>query len=211
MILEDRRIPSEVFLQIQNDAVQDVKQAQESIKNARFLLNAHGLGFGFRLSFLLEKLGSLGLELKSEDPKLNLDNKFMLNSLRFAEFHVIRDIKHRARIPIKDSHVLVGVADEGPAYKKSGMKKVYCLPQGSIYACVQDRGEAEPRWLEGPCLISRNPVVHPGDGAHVFLTFGTPCNDKTLVQEVNAIGKPPIGKTCLFGHLKNVVVFSSLG
>lgn len=36
-------------------------------------------------------------------------------------------------------------------------------------------------------------------------------NDAILVQEVNAIGKPPDGKLSLFGHLKNVVVFSSLG
>lgn len=171
MILEDRRIPSDVFLQIQNDAVIDVQKAQESIKDARLLLNAHGLGFGFRLGFVLEKLGSLGLELKNQDEKLNLDNKFLLNSLRFAEFHVIRDIKHRARIPLKDSLVLVGVADEGPAYKKdpdNKIKKIYCLPAGSIFACVQDRWDKEPRWLEGPCLISRNPVVHPGDGAWIL-------------------------------------------
>ena len=30
--------------------------------------------------------------------------------------------------------------------------------------CIQERDDPEPRYLEGPCLISRNPVVHPGDG-----------------------------------------------
>ena len=36
----------------------------------------------------------------------------------------MRDIKHRARIPVKDSHVLVGVADEGPEYRRRGIKKI---------------------------------------------------------------------------------------
>jgi RNA-dependent RNA polymerase len=165
MVLDDRRIPSDVFLKMQADAIDEVKASQQSIDAAGRFLTKHGLGWSYRLSYILEKLTSLGLEFEHENPDKRLDNKFLLDSLRFAEFHVIRDIKHRARIPIKDSYVLAGVADEGPAYKGRGLeKKVYCLPAGSIYVCIQDRQDAEPRWLEGPCLICRNPVVHPGDG-----------------------------------------------
>jgi RNA-dependent RNA polymerase len=173
MILEDRRIPADVFLKIQADAIDEVKLSQRSIAAAGNFLIKHSLGKGYRLSHILEKLGSLGLELEHENPGKKLDNKFLLNSLRFAEFHVTRDIKHRARIPVKESHVLVGIADEGPAYKsrKDIKRNIYCLPQGSIYACVQDRQDLEPRWLEGPCLISRNPVVHPGDSTLFYFHF----------------------------------------
>jgi RNA-dependent RNA polymerase len=46
---------------------------------------------------------------------------------------VLRDIKHSARIPIPESYLLVGVADEGPAYKKAGLTNVYILPEGNIF------------------------------------------------------------------------------
>lgn len=67
-----------------------------------------------------------------------LNNSFLSSTLKFAEFHVLREIKHRARIPVKDSYVLVGVADEGPEYRGRGIKrineqKVYCLIEGNIY------------------------------------------------------------------------------
>jgi RNA-dependent RNA polymerase len=68
------------------------------------------------------------------------------------------------------------------------------LPQLSIYACIQKVGESEPTWLEGGCLIGRNPVVHPGD-----------------VQRVHAIGKPPADKFCAFRNIVNAVVLPSQG
>jgi hypothetical protein len=30
--------------------------------------------------------------------------------------------------------------------------------------CVQETIDKEPVYLEGPCVICRNPVLHPGDG-----------------------------------------------
>jgi len=59
---------------------------------------------------------------------------------------------------------------------------------------VQYPGEEEPRYLQGMCLISRSPVIHPGD-----------------VQRVYAIGPPPEDLLSLFGHLRNVVVFPTTG
>lgn len=78
--------------------------------------------------------------------------------------------------------MLVGVADEGPRYEAEGLRNVYKLPAGQIYgtvvhepsvidcthgrneACIQNPYDSQPTWLEGLCLIARNPVVHPGDG-----------------------------------------------
>ena len=67
-----------------------------------------------------------------------LNNNFILSTLKFAEFHVLRDIKHRARITVKDSYVLVGVADEGPEYRGREIKrldgvKVYCLSPEHVF------------------------------------------------------------------------------
>lgn len=35
--------------------------------------------------------------------------------------------------------------------------------------------------------------------------------DESIVQRVYAIGPPPKDRVCLFGHLKNVVVFPTTG
>ena len=153
VVLEDRKVHPDVFLKIQDDALADVEGAQESLATACRFLVANGLGWGFSLRYILEQLGKLGLDLKKrpeiaridDDPdddsdpqRMVLNNKFLLNTLKFAEFHVLRDIKHRARIPVRDSHVLVGVADEGPEYRGRGIKKineqrVYCLTGNDIF------------------------------------------------------------------------------
>jgi RNA-dependent RNA polymerase len=147
----------DVFLKIQADALADVTGAQESIATACRFLHANGLGWGFSLRFVLEQLGNLGLDFKKrparidDDPadscdpeRMVLNNNFILSTLKFAEFHVLRDIKHRARIPVKDSHVLVGVADEGPEYRERGITKidgikVYCLSPENVFGTSPER------------------------------------------------------------------------
>ena len=157
VILEDRKVAAEVFLKIQEDALDAIAGAQESIAAACQFLHASNLGWGFSFRFVLEQLGKLGLDLKKRaeiaridddpddvsDPERSvLKNDFLLSTLKFAEFHVLRDIKHRARIPIKDSHVLVGVADEGPEYRGRGIrkidgKKLYLLTANDVFGAYQ--------------------------------------------------------------------------
>ena len=157
VVLEDRKVHADVFLKIQADALAEIDGAQESLATACRFLVANGLGRGFSLRYILEQLGKLGLDLKKrpeiaridddpEDPddpeRMVLNNKFLLSTLKFAEFQVLRDIKHRARIPVRDSHVLVGVADEGPEYRSRGIKKIneeriYCLAGNDIFGASQ--------------------------------------------------------------------------
>ncbi|KAG6331650.1 hypothetical protein ID866_7441 [Astraeus odoratus] len=156
MVLEDRGAPKEAFLELQEEEVSKTRRAHDSVE-----LFA-------------------GLELKPNLLQRPLDTPFLAQLRSCAINHVLRDIKYRARIPIPDSYMLVGVADEGPAYEKEGHKN--------------NPGDKEPNWIKGMCLVSRSPVIHPGD-----------------IQRVYAIGKPPEDQICLFGHLRNVVVFSSIG
>ena len=154
-----------MFLKIQDDALAEVTGAQESIVAACRFLHANGLGWGFRLRYILEKLGELGLDLKRParidddladpyDPERRvLNNNFMLSTLKFAEFHVLRDIKYRARIRVEDSHVLVGVADEGPEYRKRDITKiddvkVYCLTPDNVFGASPRRILKRTSWLE---------------------------------------------------------------
>ena len=70
---------------------------------------------------------------RNERARHTLDNEFIRRLLKFAQTHILREIKHEARIPIKEAHQLVGVVDEGPAYEAAGVENVYCLPEGRIY------------------------------------------------------------------------------
>ncbi|KAG8900740.1 hypothetical protein FRC00_011552 [Tulasnella sp. 408] len=111
-----------------------------------------------------------------------VNDGFLNRSILFARNHVLREMKHKARIPVKGSYTLVGVADF------TGY-----LPPNTIFACVQLRDE-KPFCIKGRVLITRSPQVHPGD-----------------VQFVEAIGKPPTGSVFEHERYYNCVVFSIQG
>ncbi|KAJ7286202.1 RNA dependent RNA polymerase-domain-containing protein [Mycena rebaudengoi] len=194
MALEDRAVRPTAFRKLQDIEVAETRTIDDSIAQFRAVLRNHSLGHGYRLAFLLQQLEKLGLDLKPKHRTPGVDNEFIRQLRQVAMNSILRDIKHSARIRIPESYLLVGVADEGPAYQRAGRENVYVLPAGQIYACIQHRDDPEPTWLDGSCTISRSPVVHLGD-----------------IQRVTAIGKPPEGMLCLFAGLKNVVVLPSAG
>jgi RNA-dependent RNA polymerase len=62
-----------------------------------------------------------------------MDNPFFSQLRQVAKNDVLRDIKHSARIPVPDSYLLVGVADEGPAYEAAGDTNIFKLQESQIY------------------------------------------------------------------------------
>ncbi|KAG6376279.1 RNA dependent RNA polymerase-domain-containing protein [Boletus reticuloceps] len=194
MVLEDRGAPKTVFMKLQEGTVANARMAHDTAALYAKLLESHQLCYNYRLAEILRRLNTLGLELKPNPLQQSLDTPFFARLRSCAINHVLRGVKHEARIPIPNSYMLVGVADEGPAYARKGLKNLYCLPQGKIFACVQCPEDEKPRYIQGMCLISRSPVIHPGD-----------------VQRVYAIGPPPEDLLCLFGQLRNVVVFPTTG
>ncbi|CAK5265089.1 unnamed protein product [Mycena citricolor] len=192
MALEDKGVRKSAFTGLQDDAVKEARTIHDSIGQWRTFMQSHSSGGAFRLAFLLQQLEDRDLSLGSSGRRPGIDNEFFKQLRQVAMNNALRDIKHSARIPIPESYLLVGVADEGPAYSMAGMENVYELPPGKIYACVQASLDEEPVWIKGSCTISRSPVAHLGD-----------------IQRVTAIGKPPEGMICAFSGLKNVVVMSS--
>jgi RNA-dependent RNA polymerase len=69
-----------------------------------------------------------------------------------------------------------------------------------------------PTYLKGVCIISRSPVIHPGDGTYKGVSFSDIGNlIGSSVQRVYAIGEPPKDQLCFFRDLKNVVVLPAVG
>lgn len=175
MLLEGLGVPYEVFQKFQDDAVQKTKDATRSLSAAGHLLQTHGLGISFKLPSVMHSLAKLDLDSLAQEPLFN-------GLLRLAVYHILRDLKYRARIPIPNAWTLVGVADTHRF-----------LEEGEIFVCIK-HPEKGTFYLEGPVLISRSPTIHPGD-----------------VQLAKAIGGPTQGSPFARESLPNTVVFSVKG
>lgn len=175
MLLEGLGVPYEVFHDFQEQAVSATKGATATLGGAARLLETHGLGASFRLPSTMQSLAKLGLDSVYDDP-------FYTQLLKVGVYHILRDLKHHARIPIPDAWTLVGVADVHNHLK-----------EGEVFACVKHHTQGII-FLEGPVLISRSPTIHPGD-----------------VQVVRAIGTPIEGTCFAREPLFNTVVFSVQG
>ncbi|KAK0228867.1 RNA dependent RNA polymerase-domain-containing protein [Armillaria fumosa] len=193
MILEDKQVRRDSLQELQDNAVADTVIIDESIKDFNSILQAHSLGSQYRLSYILDKISTLGFDIQPQGRTPSIDTPFLKQIRQVAKIDVLREIKHQSRIPIPGSYLLVGIPDEGPAYEQNGYANVFTLKQNEIYACIQKRPGDEPEWILGPCTISRSPVVHPGD-----------------IQQVIGV-KPRDNMFCAFAHIRNAVVLPSVG
>ncbi|KAG9008076.1 hypothetical protein FRB94_013733 [Tulasnella sp. JGI-2019a] len=187
MILETLGVPARAFIKLQDEAVDDIELAAQSLREcASLLLDAHGCGTSFRLSSVFYSLSKLGIGLQEEAPaSLHvLKDDFIDRAIEFAVNHVLRVIKHKARIPVKGSYTLVGVADIHGYLKPN-----------EVFVCIKER-DKRTVWLEGNLLVTRSPQAHPGD-----------------VQFVHAIGQPPADSpfTPDRNPRHNSIVFSTNG
>ncbi|KAG8906417.1 hypothetical protein FRB99_006919 [Tulasnella sp. 403] len=166
MILETLGVSADVFMELQDEAVLDVENATRSLLKCAGFLETHGLGASFRLPSVFINLQKLGVGLKAEDCNFPLDDVFLNRAIQFAANHVLRVMKHKARIPIKG----LGVADVH-GY----------LGPNEVFICIQNRDERR-FYIEGKVLVTRSPQVHPGDVQFVH-AIGRPPKDSPFAQE----------------------------
>jgi len=128
MLLETLGLEKDVFLVLQNAAIQATEEAIESLITASSLLEAHGLGTSFSLKSVFNNLARMGADLGSRDDMW----PFLQHVLRFCANHILRDLKYRARIPIPGSWMLVGVADEYDLLQEGQIYGEYLLQRVSL-------------------------------------------------------------------------------
>jgi RNA-dependent RNA polymerase len=135
MVLEDRGVKRQTFIDLQEKAKAEIYLSGHSLGYFSELLRDHGLGSKYRLGFILDQLINLGLDFKDGIAKQTVKNAFFERLLHFSMHHCLREIKFKARIPVPDSYQLVGVADEGRAYIEEGLNEddVFTLKPGEIY------------------------------------------------------------------------------
>ena len=172
-ILEHLGVKNESLLGLQNMAVRDIQSSCTSFIEASKLLGQHGLGASFRLPSLLINLKTqLGLDITTHSIADDIFDHYLINeSIRCASAHALREIKHRAHIPVPGSFTLLGVSDEWD-----------CLSEGEIYATVFDEQDGVFQPIEGRVLVTRSPQIHPGD-----LQFATAVRKPELNHLKNVI------------------------
>ena len=170
MLLEDRGVDKAAFVRLQDDAVAAIHMSSDDILRCRCLFRDNGLGQSYRLAHLFHFLKVIGMGMPLERVKYTLKNVFLERLIHYSKNSVLRTLKHGARIPVPDSYLLVGVADEGPAYEAQGYTNVFTLKAGEIFgtrvrfvcvivvlicvvpaACAQGPDDPEPIYIEGMC------------------------------------------------------------
>lgn len=188
-ILEDLEVPSEVFFDLQEDAISKLRYMTESPINTGLFLR-QSIPQATHISSLIWHLAEAGLDYH--------DDSFLYSVVEMAIVTELRDLKYRGRIPVKDGMTLYGIMDE------TGV-----LQEGEVFVITEQhaasRGASAPNGYreDDPApsgkqvlenrhiMVTRSPAMHPGD-----------------VQIVRAVN---VGEESPLQQLRNVVVFSQHG
>ena len=142
-ILEDLGVPDDVFLELQETAVERLRMVTRSSINASTFFTRSRIGIGAQLPWFIRKLEDIGLPFQ-------LDS-FLRHTLELAVLIQLRNLKYRARIFVEEAVTLLGIMDE------TGI-----LNEGEVY-CVTET-EEEGRYVKtGIVAVTRAPALHPGD------------------------------------------------
>lgn len=153
VLLEHHGVPQRSLIKLQDDATREVDSIRTSLSQASKLFSRHNLGASFHLPSLFDNiLAVLGLDITEDFAGDGVYHELIKDCLSCARTHVLREIKHHARIPVPGSYTLLGVSDEWA-----------CLREGEIYATIEDDRTGLYHPVEGRVLITRSPQLHPGD------------------------------------------------
>ncbi|EPQ61109.1 RdRP-domain-containing protein [Gloeophyllum trabeum ATCC 11539] len=153
VLMEYHGVDEGYIFRLQERAIADVHSIFASFERASYLFQSHGLGASFGLPSLFKHLDAqLDIVPYSLSTLHGLKHQLLDICLCYGATHVLREIKHRARIPVPGSVTLIGVSDEWD-----------CLAENEIFATVYDPRTGDIRPIEGDVLITRSPQIHPGD------------------------------------------------
>jgi hypothetical protein len=137
-IMEDLQVEPQGFLDLQNSAVEELRQTTKSPIKAADFLERNNVGQHAHVPWLIRRLHALKLS--------PLEDKFIRDVVELSTLIQLRELKHRSRIPVEEGVTLYGIMDEFDILKA-----------GEIYCCT-DR-----HVVEGKVTITRAPALHPGD------------------------------------------------
>jgi RNA-dependent RNA polymerase len=157
--LEDLGVKRDTFMDLQDAVKARIYSASSSLEGLAGLFKDYNIGGTFHLPLILEGLTKLGLGLKETFHQRAFENAFLARVVRGSAYHMLRELKYKARIPVPRSYRLVGVADEGRAYMDEGIDsaRVFTLKEGFIYGAFLHVSVVRiPYPWVAPSLCARN-------------------------------------------------------
>ncbi|KAL9027908.1 MAG: hypothetical protein Q9196_003644 [Gyalolechia fulgens] len=139
-ILEDLGVPEQSFLDLQDEAVEQLRITAENPINAGYYLQRNLVGKSARLPWLIRKLSYIGMSFG--------DDSFLRDTHELAILIQLRELKYRSRI-----------------FVERIMDETDYLEEGQIYCSVEN--ERTGLVLTGRVVITRCPALHPGDVQYV--------------------------------------------
>ena len=144
-IMEDHGVSSDIFLELQAEAVETLRRTTRNGINAALFLSRNSVAKAAFFPWLVRELYNLSFSV--------LDDNFVREILELAVLVELRELKYRARILVENGVTLYGIMDE-----------TNTLGEGEIYCCT------DKYILQGPVTIGRAPALHPGDMQVVMAT-----------------------------------------
>ena len=142
-ILEDLGTPPEPFMDLQQQAMRNIKAMTESAINAANYLEDNQIGQAMGLPGFLRVLHDVGLGFGMDS--------FLRQCVNVAASVQLRHLKYKARIPVENAHTLYGIVDETGT-----------LRSREIYVSIRQK-DGNDDVLTGDALVTRAPAMHPGD------------------------------------------------
>ena len=172
LLLMKHGVPKEVFVTMQENMLDGLRRMLVNRQEALFQLRRLA-GVDLQMKRVLLKLLENGVA-PDRDP-------FLYSCLNEVRVHHEKGLRRKARIAVKDGVVLMGSVDE------TGL-----VPEGCVFVNVRretdESGERSYAPVVGPVMVTKHPVMHPGD-----------------VRMLLAIDVPELRL------LRNVILFSRFG
>lgn len=113
MLLENNGVKSAVFLKYQRNAMKITSDGLRSADGFLKMLERYSLGSSYALIKLL-RLFSMHKIANFDDlqPDREALPGFIRRLAQLTRVHLLRELKHHARIPVPGAYSLLGVADE---------------------------------------------------------------------------------------------------
>ncbi|GME22105.1 RNA-dependent RNA polymerase eukaryotic-type [Neofusicoccum parvum] len=147
-ILEDLGVDAHVFLDLQNNMIEQLRRITKSPINAATFLEHARVVQATRMPYLFRMLDEMGLSFNEDD--------FMSHVVEIAALSQLRDIKHRSRILVERGVTLYGIMDETGFL---GEDEIYCVIER-----LGDNGRPKRTVIcGGEVIVTRSPAMHPGD------------------------------------------------
>lgn len=115
-ILEDLGVPDQAFLDLQDEAVEQLRITAENPINAGYYLQRNLVGKSARLPWLIRKLSYIGMSFS--------DDSFLRDTHELAVLVQLRELKYRSRIYVDRGMTLLGRSAKLGFVSKLTLRKV---------------------------------------------------------------------------------------